>query len=189
MSFGGGGNIVLIRHGAPDVPSRRVLDGAGFADWARAYEAAGLRPHTLPPRRTVEAARSADAVFTSTLPRSRQSAAALGLAGAVAMPAFDEPALPVPALRLLRLPVGAWSVLCRSLWLAGLHEDEETYRAARARAAAGAEVLVEAAATGGVALIGHGWINRLVGAALTGRGWRRRGGGSALWAVTAYARP
>lgn len=183
------GNIVLIRHGMPDVPPRRVIDSVGFTDWVKAYEDAGLHPNTLPPNRTVDAARSADTVFTSTLPRSRQSAEALGLARVTVMSAFDEPILPVPALNSLRMPVGAWLVLCRLVWLAGLHGNGETYGATRARAAEAAEVLTRAAAKGGVALIGHGWINRFIGAALIKRGWQRRGGGSALWDVTAYMPP
>lgn len=178
------GKVVLIRHGTPDAPPRRVLDSIGFADWVQAYEDAGLCPGTLPPHRTVEVAGSAHAAFTTTLPRSRQSATALGLTGITALSVFDEPVLPVPALRFLRLPVVAWLVLCRSLWLTGLHEDGETYRATRARVVGAAEVLAAAALNGGVALIGHGWINRFIGAALAERGWHRRVGGSALWEVT-----
>lgn len=181
--------IVLVRHGPPDAPPARTLDNIGFAAWVRGYEDAGLRPGTSPPRQAAEAARSADTVFTSTLPRSRQSAVALGIVGATAMSTFDEPALPVPRLRFFQLPVGGWLVLCRSLWRAGLHQDGETYRAARARGVMAADILVRAALNGGVALIGHGWINRFIGAALVDRGWQQHGGGSELWGVTSYVPP
>jgi broad specificity phosphatase PhoE len=183
------GNIILIRHGPPDALPRRIVDGIGFAAWVQSYEAATLRPDTFPPPLTRTAVSTADVVFTSMLPRSRQSAEALGRVGATAMPAFNEPNLPVPAVRIIRLPVSAWLVVCRSLWLTGLHGDGETYAAARTRAAQAADVLVAAASTGTVALIGHGWINRLIGAVLAGRGWQRRVVGSALWSVTTYAMP
>lgn len=183
------GIIVLIRHGPPDASPARLVDNVGFAAWARGYEDAGLRPDAIPPDQAAEAARSVDTVFTSTLPRSRESAAALGMADVTAMSVFDEPALPVPGLRFLRLPVGGWLVLCRSLWRAGLHKDGETYRAARARGVIAAEILANAASSRDVALIGHGWINRFIGAALVDRGWQQRGGGSALWSVTSYVPP
>lgn len=183
------GEIILIRHGPPDAPSARMLDNTGFAAWVRSYEDAGLRPDTSPPHQTAEVARSVDTVFTSTLPRSRQSANALGMVGLTALSAFDEPALPVPKLRFLRLPVGGWLVLCRSLWRACLHKDGETYSAARARGIVAAEILASAALNGGVALIGHGWINRFIGAALVDRGWQQRGGGAELWGMTSYLPP
>ena len=183
------GKIILIRHGPPDAPSARMLDKPGFAAWARSYEDAGLRPDTSPPRQTAEMARSVDTVFTSTLPRSRQSANALGMVGLTALSVFDEPALPVPKLHFLRLPVGGWVVLCRSLWRAGLHQDGETYSAARTRGIVAAETLESAALNGGVALIGHGWMNRFIGAALVDRGWQQRGGGAKLWGMTSYLPP
>lgn len=179
--------IVLLRHGPVAVCSTGLVSAAGFDSWVAAYERSDVIPQQPPLSARIAAASVAKA-FTSERPRSCQSAAALGLVGPAASAIFNEPALPIIRVPGIRLPITTWQIACRALWLSGVLTEGESVTKSRERGRAAARLLV-ANSKGGVALVGHGWINRFIGDELQAAGWRRSCKSSAHWGVSSYALP
>ncbi len=163
--------IVLLRHGRPRIDTRQRMNAAGFGRWISAYGNAGLDPSSLPPQDALMQAKKCAYALCSDLPRSFESAAALGLA-AHRDGMFRELGLPHADWRVARLPPGAWAVLFRLLWLAGYAHGAESVEVARARARGCAERLMELAAKHGkVMFVGHGSLNWLIAGQLKRKGW------------------
>ncbi|MDO6459375.1 histidine phosphatase family protein [Granulosicoccaceae sp. 1_MG-2023] len=155
-----------MRHGAPQVSTAERIRGDDFPDWLERYAASGIRP----PKQDLPRLRK---VFCSDLPRARQSAALIG-ALCVSLQDLCEAGLPAFQFGSLRLKAGVWVFIARLLWLAGLHRDAESPAAARRRAAGlAARLSCEAERDGEVVVVGHGYMNFLIGRALRRRGWRK----------------
>jgi broad specificity phosphatase PhoE len=72
-----------------------------------------------------------------------------------------------------RLSPSTWGFLARVCWwYLGHHEGQETRAQAEARAEQAADLVVEAAGSGDVVVLAHGFFNHLIGRALKRRGWR-----------------
>jgi broad specificity phosphatase PhoE len=183
--------ILLIRHGQPHIALRPRTGHAGFAEYIAAYEEAGLSPANLPPQELQDLARALDHVFTSSLPRSYQSAAALAPhAEQIADPLFVEAPLAAPVIPLLRMRVSKWAVLSRLLWYVGFHPGIESPRRAAARAAQAADILIARARKSGItAVVAHGYFNWMIGRQLVRRGFARKGSHRAqYWNTVIYER-
>ena len=163
--------IVLMRHGRPAVVLSGRLEAAGLGPLAKAYQASGIVD--TPATETSEMVQNFGIIFCSSLPRSRQSARALGVGDrAVADPLFDEARLPYFGGGRVRLSVGLWLTVLRWLWLAGFSRNGESFVAAKLRARLAATRLVECAQTcGDVLLVGHGLLNHLIAQELRAKGW------------------
>ncbi len=184
--------ILLIRHGQPHIALRPRTSRAGFADYIARYEEAGLSPCDLPPEELRNLVHELDHVFTSSLPRSHQSAAALAPhAQLIADPLFVEAPLAAPAIPLLQMRVSKWAVLSRLLWYVGFHPGIESPRAAAKRAAQAADILIaRARKSGTVALVAHGYFNWMIGRRLVACGFARSGSHRArYWNSVVYERP
>lgn len=72
----------------------------------------------------------------------------------------------------LYLPATAWVVIARLLWLAGLPATETPATTGKRAKKASERLIRQALATGHVLLVGHGWLNRLIGRALERSGWQ-----------------
>ena len=181
--------IILVRHGQPHIGLRPSTGHAGFADYIGAYEEAGLSPANLPPAELKELVRELDHVFTSTSPRSRQSAAALAAEAAVTADVlFAEAPLAAPRIPLLRMTVPKWAVVSRILWHLGFSPRIETAREASRRAGRAADMLVKRAQEHGTAvLVAHGYFNWMIGRRLKARGFVRTGSHQArYWNTVIY---
>jgi len=181
--------ILLIRHGQPHIALRPRTGHAGFADYIDDYEKAGLAPSDLPPEDVRDLARELEHVFTSGRPRAHQSAAALAPhAELTADPLFAEAPLAAPAIPLLWMRVPKWAVMSRLLWHMGFHPGIENARAASARAAQAADILIaRARKSGAAALVAHGYFNWMIGGQLLRRGFKRRGSHRArYWNTVIY---
>ena len=126
------------------------------------YEKAGLSPCDLPPEELRDLVRELDHVFTSTRPRSHQSATALAPhAERIADPLFAEAPLAAPAIPLLQMRVSKWAVLSRLLWYVGFHPGIESPRAAAKRAAQAADILIARARKTRRRRAGGAWLFQL----------------------------
>ena len=175
--------ITLIRHGPVAIRAGSVVNASCFRRWLDEYDGAALEPGAVPPSPTHTAARSAQAVFTSTLRRALESAQTLGHEGVTVSPLFDEPRCGVPNWRVVHMPCWAWLALSRFLWLSGFDRDGESLGSARKRAACAADLLISSDAAE-IMLVGHGWMNKLIGLALAERGWLKVLSGSTVWSTS-----
>lgn len=164
--------IVLLRHGVPAIDTSGRMNASEFGRWLRAYDAAGIKAEHPPSPEAVAAA--ADSfVVCSHLPRSTQSAAALGVSTGLSSVDFREVEMPHAEGHRLRLSPKGWCVTFRLLWAAGYAPGVETLTEARSRSRTCATQLARLAGQHGrVLFVGHGSLLWQLARDLTRDGWR-----------------
>ena len=151
--------IILIRHGRPAIATSPRTSHNGFRTYIDEYEAAGLDPESAPPDELQDLVKELSAIYTSTKPRSTDSAKALAPnAELIADPLFVEAPLASPRIPLLRMKVPKWAVVARILWHAGYHPEIENYRRAKHRAPPGRRHPDEARRRRGRHRAGRAWL-------------------------------
>lgn len=166
--------IILLRHGKPDIPSLERLSPARFNDWVERYNRAGLCSSSKPPSKVLALAEQAGAIACSTLPRSIESARAINpdlirLTDAV----FNEAELPRPDLKFPHLSPKVWAVTLRIMWILGYARNTESLADARQRATVASHQLIELAKSSSPVLyVGHGVFNRLIAESLISQNWQ-----------------
>lgn len=183
--------IVLLRHGKPNIAPPEKIHAHELQQWVDAYNAAGLAAGQAPSTESLHIAQTCRAVVCSDLPRSLESARALGLEDIAAIdPVFREMALPYSRFPALKLAPKYWVILFRILWFLGYASNGESLREAKLRVALGATRLQEIAARQGtVLLVGHGMANRFLAQALLAKGWKGpRDPGRDYWSFGVYSR-
>lgn len=170
-------NIVLLRHGMPKIEKTLRMSAREFGLWVSAYNAAGIDNSSWPPPDAIQQANQCAVVVCSDLPRSLESAQALGVTDIhLCEPIFREMEMPYAKLAFPRLSPGLWSVLFRLAWLAGYSANAESFKEARKRARDCAKRLVELASRHGtVLLVGHGSLNWFIARYLAKWGWSAAG--------------
>ena len=155
---------------------RTPIPGHGLAQWLEGERDAALEPVQRPPPGAdlEQLIRDARCLIASPLRRSIESARLIAPA---VVPLIDdhfrEPALPCAITSRLRLRPAVWTTLARTAWLCGWSAGVESFKAARTRAAAAAQILIaRAEAAGSVALLGHGFMNILIAGRLRAVGWK-----------------
>lgn len=183
--------ILLIRHGRPDIRTDQCRTASGWADWVEHYDRAGLDPALPPPAETLAAVRDCRYFVCSSLPRSQESATALGVTPDLCDAAFRELEMPRPGWRTPKLPLTVWLFLFRLLWLLGYSARCESVSDGKARAQTCADRLAALAATHGtVAFVGHGALIWLIARHLKATGWTGpRKAPRQHWGFGVYRRP
>lgn len=183
------GAITLARHGRPDADRTVNLNWRGYRDWWANYDIVGLKPDEPPPQDILQAAEQAEILFSSTLPRARETARQVCNGREVeADPVFVEAPLPAPPFIGLVVKPPTWGVLSRICWWLGYSGGGESRLEAEHRAERAADRLVEAAAGGrDVMVFAHGWFNRMLRPALGRRGYHCViDGGDSYWSFRRY---
>ncbi|MGE3142928.1 MAG: histidine phosphatase family protein [Hyphomonadaceae bacterium] len=184
------GAIILARHGRPDCDRSVRIDWRGYAQWWADYERAGLAAGQVAPEKLHVAARAADVLFASPAPRAVETAAAVADGRPILQDAvFVEAPLPPPRLWGRHTP-RAWGVFARIAWWLGRHDGQESRQAAELRAEAAVATLAARALRGeSVALMAHGWFNRMMRRVLKRQGWRETyDGGDSYWSFRRFER-
>lgn len=165
--------IVLLRHGKPKIRTDIWVSAAELGSWVAEYNAAGIDPEFPPPERAIEQVKSCPFVVCSSLPRSMDSALALGIKRVDACESlFRELDLPYASWRFPRLSLLVWAVLFRLMWALGYSANGESISEGRERAMLCAERLAEMAAEHGrVVFVGHGALMWFVARRLKEAGW------------------
>jgi broad specificity phosphatase PhoE len=135
-----------------------------------------------------DAAAKSDVLYSSTLRRSIETAAAVaGARPVIQDPVFVEAPLPPPRIPGKRSP-DAWGVWSRAAWWMGDSKEMESREAAELRAEAAVATLTARALRGEtVMLLAHGWFNRMMRPVLRAQGWRCvRDGGDGYWSFRTY---
>lgn len=163
--------ITLLRHGRPTFELKGNARGKDLGMIAKLYDLSGIVD--APPTETAAAIQGGHVVVCSHLARSIESAKALGfLEVHVTDPLFCETAIPHFGSGSARLPVSAWLVVLRFMWLFGFSRNSESLIAARRRARQAAKRLIELAERHqNVVLVGHGFINHFIAKELRKSGW------------------
>ena len=166
--------IVLLRHGKPDVPKLGGVSASKIGQCIDAYNAAGVRLEDKPSNGAIEIANSCNVVVCSDLPRSIESAQALGVSEINHIESvFREMGLPFASFPSPKLSPVIWAAIFRTLWFMGFSSNSESLREAKIRALHGAGRLREIAeADGSVLLVGHGFVNRFIAKELLSTGWK-----------------
>ncbi len=181
--------IILLRHGKPVIPNLDPLSASEFNEWVGLYNLSGLCPTSAPTAEAVTQARNCEVVVCSELPRSIESALALGIKQITfSDPQFNEAGLPIPKWNGLKLSPSVWAVFFRVLWLLGYSKNAESYKQAKARASNAASKLIAFAEVNeSVLFVGHGVYNRLVANALRSKGWNGpKAPGNKHWSLGVY---
>ena len=176
------GSITIARHGEPDADRTIRMDWRGYERWWEAYDRAGLKPGQTAPEALAAEAVRAQTIFSSPLPRARETAqAAVPDREMTLNDLFVEAPLPPPPIPG-RFKPRTWGVFARCTWWAGMARGRETRQQAEARAETAASLIVDAALQGPVVLFAHGWFNRMLRPALKRRGYGCvRDGGDWYW--------
>jgi broad specificity phosphatase PhoE len=164
--------IVLIRHGKPDLPRRRWMKRNQFEQYIAAYDTVGVQSFDDQPfRRDVPLQH----VFTSKLNRAVHSACLIfgvdmRLVSDKRFNEFERKAMAFPNMKM---PFGFWSAGGRFLWVLGCNDKGiESFSDARFRAYYNALFLEQEAVKHGKALlVAHGFMNRYIAKSLKKRGW------------------
>jgi len=165
--------IVLMRHGKPEIDTCLRVNALEFGAWVDKYNAAGVDAACQPPQTAIEQAKQCTFTVCSNLPRSLESAKTLGIERlGISDNMFREMDMPHAAWRFPKLSVLAWSVIFRLAWALGYSAGVESFKAAKERARSCAEHLASlASAHGTVLFIGHGSLNWFVAKNLKSMGW------------------
>jgi hypothetical protein len=167
-------NIVLLRHGKPDVPEYRKLRAEELHQWITSYNSAGIIPEHVPSKDAIEIANTCNLVVCSDLPRSMESAKLLRIKEInVIQSVFREMGLPFGRFPFLKMYPNKWAALFRVLWFFGYSSNSESLKEAKIRAVVGSNFLKETATkNGSVLLVGHGFMNKFIAKELLSSGWK-----------------
>ncbi|AHI27488.1 MULTISPECIES: histidine phosphatase family protein [Komagataeibacter] len=162
-------HIHLIRHGRPACLPQPALSRNEYARWLISYDAMGIMDQ--PPASLLDWLRTAKIgnLISSSLPRAIQSADAVAPGRAKSDPLFNEAAIAIPSVPF-RMHSTAWTSVGRILWLLG-RTTGENFIDFRFRAQAATDALMASAAVANTVLVGHGWMNRIIGKELRRRGF------------------
>lgn len=165
--------IVILRHGKPKIETRGKVTALGFGQWVDAYNKTGIDNTHVPSPNALATAKSCSAVVCSNLPRSIESAEALGIGNITVQDAlFRECEMPYADWNYPKLPVLAWSFVFRILQVLGYSSNAESFKEARERAYFCALRLSELAKKHeSVLFVGHGSLNWLISKKLLRMGW------------------
>lgn len=165
------------------------VSGSALDQWSALYDAAPLRPESLPGPRLRDALAEVTLVAASDLRRARDSALRAVPRLAPLLDSLYREA-PLPVMRRVPVVMQArrWSVLARVAWYFGASAGGESLRDVRRRARAAADALIAFAAGHPViVLFAHGMFNRFLARALLHKGWRGpRSPASAYWGFSVY---
>lgn len=178
--------IVLLRHGKPDIELKGNLNAAEFKQLVVKYEQSGIQD--FPPGNLKNNFKS-HYVVCSNLERSFQSAKVLGFKQIhLTEDLFAETGIPHFDQTLIKVPVMVWLIGLRIMWIFGFNKNGESFSQAKNRSKQAAEKLMLLAEENEkVIVVGHGLINKLIGRQLQINGWNRvRTKGKKYWKFISY---
>ncbi|HDR7654670.1 histidine phosphatase family protein [Bacillus wiedmannii] len=166
--------ISFIRHGRLD-RTIEPMTVTSFHEWMKGYDLHTITEKAPIPMETMEAVEAAKLIVTSDQRCAIQSAAELmNSLSFMQNFLFREAEIPTSfyAPTWLKCKPNVWMFIGRTLWILGYHKGVESYKEVRERARQAAYLLHRYALVhGSIALVGHNYINAMVGAELRAMGW------------------
>ncbi|WP_019243300.1 MULTISPECIES: histidine phosphatase family protein [Bacillus] len=167
--------ISLIRHGVSVCDMSSRLTSKQYSKWVKKYDESGVLPFDTLLEGTQEAMSLSQVVLTSNLKRSIDSAFYLKKDYEFQTHSlFHEVGIPTASnIFFLYMKPNSWNIFLRILWLLGYSKDVESYRLAKKRAKLAADYLIGFSHKyNHVALVGHGFFNRMIAKQLKKEGWQ-----------------
>nr|EEK68685.1 Phosphoglycerate mutase [Bacillus wiedmannii] len=166
--------ISFIRHGRLDRTIERMTV-TSFHEWMKGYDLHAITEKAPIPMETMEAIEAAKLIVTSDQRCAIQSAAELmNSLSFMQNSLFREAEISTNfyAPTWLKCKPNVWMFIGRTLWILGYHKGVESYKEVRERARQAAYLLHRYALVhGSIALVGHNYINAMIGAELRAMGW------------------
>ena len=163
--------IILLRHGKPEVELKGHLNASEIKLLAVEYAQAGVQDS--PP---IELKESFNACYVvcSDLARSKQSAKRLGINEIhLSDNLFTETVIPHFDQGVIKMPVTMWLTVLRIMWLFGFKKNGESFVKAKQRAKLATSKLITLAQENEkVILVGHGLMNHLIAKQLRFNNWQ-----------------
>lgn len=163
--------IILLRHGKPDVELKGNLNAAEIKQLVSVYAQSGVQDS---PPENLKDRFKAHYIVCSDLARSTQSAIKLGVNEIHLSDAlFKETNVPHFDQGVIKIPVKAWLIVLRVMWLIGFKKNGESFVSAKHRAKEATNKLIALAQENEkVILVGHGLMNRLIAKQLRLKNWQ-----------------
>ena len=181
-----GQEIILMRHGQPNLAALGKVSARGMKQWIEQYDLSEITQQPAP-ETSLQLAASAQIIVSSSAPRALTSVRALGLQPSVVDKVFCEAQLPHGRWTLPRLSPFTWAFILRMLWLCGFSGTVESAGHAKGRALDAAQRLQSLSTEGPVLLLGHGFMNRMIAKQLEAAGWTRHAStGTRYWSAATY---
>lgn len=180
--------IILLRHGKPNVELKGHLNAKEFKQLAVEYAQSGIQD--IPSER-LKKLFNYHYVVCSNLSRSTESAEKLNLKKIhVSDALFRETDIPHFDKSFFSLPVTVWLILLRIMWLFGFSKNGESFLQAKDRGKQAAEKLIKLTLDNKkIIVVGHGLINRLIEKQLQKKGWRAsKRSGKSYWEFRKYTK-
>ncbi|MEM7552446.1 MAG: histidine phosphatase family protein [Bacteroidota bacterium] len=183
--------IILIRHGEPDLKKNGWTNRKGAMRYSQKYDQVGIKSFEVHP--FCEGELFGDTVFHSTLERAKNTADRLfreqvTLVGKDDFIEFERKIFVFPNIPL---PLKFWTSTSRIFWILGFNDRGiENFKKAKKRAKKNAEFLEEYSRDHGEAiLVAHGLHNKFVLKSLKKKGWKHvRSGGSGYLSIQILAK-
>lgn len=178
--------IILLRHGKPEVELSGYLNADEFKQLVYSYSQSGVQGS---PAKKLKEYFTTHYVVCSDLPRSIESVKKAGLNKIHLSEAlFRETDIPHFDKSFLKLPVTAWLIMLRIMWLFGFKKNGESFSEAKNRAKDAASRLIDLAKENKkVILVGHGLMNRLIAKQLLFNQWQESDkSGKRYWEFVKY---
>lgn len=162
--------IILLRHGKPKLELKGRIKASEFKQLVIEYAQSGIQD--FPPEE-LNGCFDTSYVVSSDLERSIQSATRLGFDQIhLSHNLFSETEIPHFDQSFFKMPVMAWLIIFRIMWLFGFNKNGESFSQAKIRAEQATNKLIELAQKNEkVILIGHGLMNRLIARQLRFNNW------------------
>lgn len=165
--------IILIRHGEPDLNKKGWRNRNEAIQFMKDYDSAIVKPFSKKPINPENI--PIDTIFHSTLPRAKYTAQrAFGdtkiLVGNSDFVEFERKAMKWPNIKM---PIKFWTTGSRVLWMMGFNDKNiESFRRAKKRAIKNTKTLtLEAERNEMVILVAHGLHNKYLKKFLRKSGW------------------
>ena len=121
--------IVILRHGKPKIETPGRLNASGFERWIAAYNKSGIDTTHSPTQNAIAQTQACSIVVCSDLPRSIESATALGIKNVKVQDSlFRECGMPYADWNYPKLSVPVWSHIFRILQLLGYTSNAESFK-------------------------------------------------------------
>ena len=184
--------IIVARHGKPALNRKLWISSEDYVDWWAQYDAGGLIPNQKIPRNLLNAIANSEIIISSPLRRVVETAQSV--AGGKEFQTneiFVEAPLPPPQLpNWFKLTPRMWGFVARCVWFIGFSRGQESHDEAKIRAQNAAKELIDLSQKHGtVALLAHGWFNRMMRPYLKENGYEcSYDGGDFHWSYRVYTK-